>query len=252
MPVRNLPVDTYVAIYILTDVFVQEIALVTDYAFTICLLEQITDLTGCIAAIVETSENIHTSCTVIEIQGSCSIITFRPLERLGIAGVQCESEAVSLAPDGADTDDAIDGSIILSTRIGDDLNTLDLIALQSVQLTAVGHFATVYINKRCALSDDLDTVLILDYTRRLGKYVRCSTGIFQDRATDVGLQSFSGEFGLRHYGRDHCTLKQRRIFRQGDHHIIFRHKIPSLISQHRHHQDSVHLVCDHIECAVFS
>ena len=127
-----------------------------------------------------------------------------------------EAEAFALAADGADAHHGTHGGVILGARVGDDLDALDLVALEAVQLGSVGHAAAVDVDARRALADDLEAVTALDQTGDLAEDVTGGAGVLQDGAAHGRRKSFAREAGLGHHGGDDRLAEQFGVFREGD------------------------------------
>ena len=248
MIVGHLPVHAGVAVETLAEIFVEEVSLVLQQeGFSEGFLLQIALLPGGVAGIVDTAEDIHPAGAVVRVQGSGRIVPPVPAQRLGILGVQVESEAVSQAADGADAHDALYSCIVLGTGVCDYLDALDFIALQAVQLTAVRHFPAVDINQWRALAYHLQAVLPFNHARRLCQYVIGGPGIFQHRAPYSGLQALAGQAGLRHYYRNGGSLQHGRVFNEGYYRAVHRCQVQRLIPEDGNHHDAIGFLGDYIE-----
>ena len=93
---------------------------------------QVAFLTGGIAFIVDAAKEIHAPRAIVHVKGSKAVVSLTPVQGLGIRGIEVEAEAFTLSSDGADAYHAAYGGIVLGTGIGDDLHTLNLVALQAV------------------------------------------------------------------------------------------------------------------------
>ena len=170
--ISHLPVHAGIAIEGAAEVFVQKRFLVLEEpVFPRCgpaegLLFQVTLLTGSVTGVVHAAKEVQSARAVVDIDGTERVIPVGPTQGLGIGGIQVEAEAVALPPDGTDAYHRTHRSVVLGAGVGDDLDILDLIALQAVQFTAVRHSPPVDINEGRTLADHLQAVLPLDEARR--------------------------------------------------------------------------------------
>ena len=256
MIVGHLPVHAGVSIEGAADIFVQERSLVLEEpvfsggGYSEGLLLQLAFLPGCIAGIVDPTEEVPSSRAVVNIDGAEGIIPPGPPQGLGVGSIQIEAESVSLPLDGLDSHYSPHRCIVLCSRIGYYLDTLDFIALQAVQLRAVRDSPSINIHQWRAFAYHLQTVLPLDKSRRFGKHVLGATRILQHGATHIRLQSFTREFGLGHNGTRYSPFQHLRVIGEGNHRAVNGSEIHCPVTQHGHHHDAVRLAGYNIEGAV--
>ena len=250
--VGNLPVDAGVAVEVVLVCGGPQRALFLELeVFAEGVLHEIALLAEGEVGIVDAGEEVHAAGAVVDVQIGGRIVVLLPVERLGVGGVEVEAEAFALALDGLDADHGAHGGVVLGAGVGDDLDALDLVALQAVELAGVRDLVAVDVHQRSALADDLQAVLAFDEARGLGQHVLGGAGVLQHGAADVGLQAFAGEFGLGHDGRDGCAFQQGSVLDECNHGAVHRGEVDRLVAQDGYHHDAVGLVCNYIEGAVF-
>ena len=96
-----------------------------------------------------------------------------------------EAEAVALPSDSLYSNNGSYRSIVHGTRVGDDLNTCNLVAQQSFQLIVVVDSPAVDVIDWLATANDLKVFSFLYYSRYLAQHVLCRTCLFECRASDA-------------------------------------------------------------------
>ena len=96
-----------------------------------------------------------------------------------------EAEAVALPSDSLNSNNGSYRSIVHGTRVGDDLNTCNLVAQQSFQLIVVVDSPAVDVIDWLATANDLKVFAFLYYAGDLPQHVLCRTCLFECRASDA-------------------------------------------------------------------
>ena len=97
------------------------------------------------------TKHVHSALAIVPVDAGCKV----HILSLIVIGLGIKREALALRTLGLDEDNALHIGFVLRARIGDEFHTLDVVALELVELALVAHLAAVDVDERCALAKHL-------------------------------------------------------------------------------------------------
>ena len=149
------------------------------------------------------AEQLQATLTVFHFQ----IVVSRPLPVVGHLAECLYAKAVTLRKNGLDADNGIHLGIVLGTRRGDDVHTLDVVRLQLFQFLSTLHFFVVDVDFGRAFGKDGEIAFATLHAGQHGENIVCCSDIFQHRVLNIHGHAARGHLVLRNLSL-YCHIPQ--------------------------------------------